>query len=399
MMLDLIGLWEKMAKEISKKMAVKNSTEEQPSRRYSSDTSAAARTFDKDTVQSSLEFEKPPNVIFVTEMGTLNPAGSYDDLPEIIMTTEENDARLKVVDEQTTKNPRFYDGKQMVITGVVYDDSSNTIYLEARKVPYSFIVCLSNRKFPDNSALYQLSVFKTGVLAPLITRNGMSILLQRAALGLYSVPGGFLEAHDEAKRLNFYDGRNLVTETAITELKEEIAGNKRFEFFKTQITSISFRRTATNPIGTVEFIAPSHTKCDDNRLRQVFLTNSAKDAHEHTSQYQLIPLDSRKRAALLTILLTGSVKLPGESLYIPVALTLVRVNNQGMGLPRSIPNSFSVAWPLNIFSPKLTRCSILERNKMIILPLIALPVIAEAMACHFSSCISKTSKRCEYSVF
>lgn len=168
---------------------------------------------------------------------TLESADFYDDLPEIMMTTEENDARLKFVDEQIAKNPRFYDGKQMVITGVVYDDSTNVIYMEARKVPYSFIVSLSNKKFPEDSSLYQLTVFKTGVLAPLIARNGTSILLQRTVIGLYSVPGGFLEAHDEEKRLNFYDGRNLVTETAITELKEEIVGIKgsdklRFDFLR-----------------------------------------------------------------------------------------------------------------------------------------------------------------------
>ena len=364
-MLNLINLWNNMA--------VKNSTAEQPSRRYSSDIKQGAINFDKDTVQSSFEFKEPPNVIFVKSITTLEPADFYDDLPEIIMTTEENDARLKVVDEQTTKNPRFYDGQQMVITGVVYDDSSmNTIYLEARKVPYSFIVSLSNRKFPDNSSLYQLSVFKTGALAPLITRNGMSILLQRAALGLYSVPGGFLEAHDEAKRLNFYDGRNLVTETAITELKEEIAGIKgsdklRFEFSKTQITSISFRKTGTNPIGTVEFVAPSYANCHSSYLQQVFLTNSAKDAHEHTSQHELISLDSRERDSLLTTLLTGSVKLPGASLYLPVALSLTRLENQGscmMDLPRSIPNSSSVAWPLSIFTPKPTKSlSILDKER------------------------------------
>lgn len=354
-------------------MAVKNSTAEQPSRRYSSDIKQGAINFDKDTVQSSFEFKEPPNVIFVKSITTLEPADFYDDLPEIIMTTEENDARLKVVDEQTTKNPRFYDGQQMVITGVVYDDSSmNTIYLEARKVPYSFIVALSNRKFPDNSSLYQLSVFKTGALAPLITRNGMSILLQRAALGLYSVPGGFLEAHNDAKRLNFYDGRNLVTETAITELKEEIAGIKgsdklRFEFSKTQITSISFRKTGTNPIGTVEFVAPSYADCHSSYLQQIFLTNSAKDAHEHTSQHELIFLDSRERDSLLTTLLTGLVKLPGASLYLPVALSLTRLENQGscmMDLPRSIPNSSSVAWPLSIFTPKPTKSlSILDKEQ------------------------------------
>ncbi len=362
-MLDLISLWNATV--------IQNSTAEQPSRHYPSDIKQAAINFDRDTTQSSFEFQDPPNVIFVKSITTLEPADFYDDLPEIMMTTEENEARLKFVAEQVIKNPRFYDGKQMVITGVIYDDSTNVIYMEARKVPYSFIVSLSNKKFPENSALYQLTVFKTGVLAPLIARNGTSILLQRAALGLFSVPGGFLEAHDEEKRLNFYDGRNLVTETAKTELKEEIAGIKgtdklRFEFFKTQISAISFRKTGTNPIGTVEFVAPSYADCHSSYLQHVFLTNSAMDAHEHTSQHELIPLDSRERDTLLTTILTGPVRRPGTSLYLPVALSLTRLENQGscmMALPRAIPNSSSVAWPLSIFTAKPTiPLSILDKE-------------------------------------
>src|SRR3990167_9802902 len=206
-MLDLISLWNNTTN-------VQNSNEIQSSRQYSSDIKQDAINFDRDTTQSSFEFQDPPNVIFVKNIASLEPADFYDQLPEIIMTEEENNARLKFIAEQVAKNPRFYDGKQMVITGVIYDDSTNTIYMEAKKVPYSFIVSLSNKKFPENSALYQLTLFKTGVLAPLISRNGVSILLQRAALGLYSVPGGFLETHGEEKRLNFYDGRNLVIETA-----------------------------------------------------------------------------------------------------------------------------------------------------------------------------------------
>ena len=67
------------------------------------------------------------------------------------MTGEENEARLRFVAEQETKNPRFYDGKQMVITGVIFDDATNILYMEARQVPYSFIVSLSQKKFPEGS--------------------------------------------------------------------------------------------------------------------------------------------------------------------------------------------------------------------------------------------------------
>lgn len=326
---------------------------------YAPDIKPAAINFDAHTTQSSFEFKIPPHVIFVKNIKTLESADFYENLPEIPLTREEEEARLKVVEEQQARNPRFYDGKQMIITGVVYDESSNTLYMEAKKVPYSFIVTLSNKKFPEGSALYELNFFKTGVLAPLITRNGMSILLQRAALGLYSVPGGFLESHGDEKRLNFDDGRNLVSETAMIEISEEIAGIKdtkdlRFQYSTPQITSISFRKTDTSPVGTVEFVAPSYADCHSSYLQHVFLHNLAQDAHEHTSQHELIPLDSREREGLLAKLLTGPVRLPGASLYLPVALSLTQLENQEsmMPLPRAIPYSSSVAWPMSIFTAK-----------------------------------------------
>jgi hypothetical protein len=351
-MLDLIRLWENT-------LSTQHLSTEEFSRSYPKDTKQAAINFDTNTTQSSFEFIESPNVIFVKNISTLETADFYDDLPEVSLTKEEEESRLKVVDEQKIKNPRFYDGKQMVITGVIYNESINTLYLEAKKVPYSFIVALSNKRFSEDSILYKLSFFKTGVLAPLITRNGMSMLLQRAALGLYSVPGGFLEAHDEEKRLNFHNGSNLVVETAATELKEELVGVKatdklRFEFSKPKISSISFRKTGANPIGTVEFVAPSYADCHSSYLQQVFLTNEAADASEHTTQHELIPLDSQERNTLLAKLLTGSVILPGASLYLPVMLSLTRLENQTrmIALPRAIPNSLSIAWPLSIFTAK-----------------------------------------------
>ncbi|HHS8465343.1 TPA: hypothetical protein ACTUXY_003343 [Legionella pneumophila] len=54
-------------------------------------------------------------------------------------------------------------------------------------------------------------------------------------------------------------------------------------------------------------------------------------------------------------LLTGPVKLPGASLYLPVALSLTRLENQKkcmMALPRAIPDSLSITWPLCIFTAK-----------------------------------------------
>ncbi len=235
--------------------------------------------------------------------------------------------------------------------------------MEAKKVFYSFIMAMNKKAFPEESKLYQLSFFKTGVLAPLITRDDWSMLLERSREGLYSVNSGFLEIHDEKERINFDDGKNFVTETAITELKEEIAGIKgsdelSFKFSNPQITSISFRKTKNDPraIGTIEFVAPSYAACYGSELESVFLARLAQDAKEHTNRYKVILLDSNERDTLIKILLTGSFQLPGRALYLPIALSLSRLINQGTGrmmdLPRGIPHGYSTAWPLNFFVAK-----------------------------------------------
>ncbi len=352
-MFDLIQLWKN------------TSTESAPvpkpvTRSYAADTKPGALNFDRDTTQSSFQFKAPPQVVFVKSTKSLALANLYDELPGIALTEAEEAARLQVVAEQKLKNSKFYDGQQMVITGVVYDETSNTLYMEAKKVPYSFIVALSNKRFPEQSELYKQSFFKTGVLAPLVTTNGKTVLMQRVQLGLYSVPGGFLEAQDAEKRLNFADGRNLVVETAKNEITEEIAGiagkkTLRFDFSQPEITALSFRRTSGNPIGTVEFVAPVQAKCHSAYLSEYVIPNNlAKDAREHSSNHAVIPLDSQDREALLATSLIGPTILPGAALHLPVILSLTSKENASamIPLPRRIPNSGSITWPLSIFSAK-----------------------------------------------
>src|SRR5580704_18076128 len=135
-MLDLIRLW-------NHTLSTQYPKTEQFSRSYPSGTQQNTIDFDANTTQSSFEFTESPNVIFVKNISTLDPADFYDDLPGIDLTKEEEESRLKVIKEQKILNTHFYDGDQMVITAVVYNESTNTIYLEAKKVPYSFIVALS----------------------------------------------------------------------------------------------------------------------------------------------------------------------------------------------------------------------------------------------------------------
>lgn len=333
-MLDLTALW--------KNIAVQSLNIDHATRCYPKNTQKSAIHFDKNTVLSSFEFQEPPNVVFVKNKTTLEAVTIYDDLPELKLTSDEKAFCAMIMKKYKKQNPRFYDGLHMIISAVIYDDCSNTIYVEASKAPYSFILAFNHDKFPKDSALYQRTLFKTGVLAPLVTKDGMTMIAERVD-GLYSVFSGFLEVANKHDPLNFSDDRNFVTETAIHEIKEEIAGikgsdNLRFDYSKPNITCVVFRQTGSDPLGSIDFIAPSNADCHSRYLRHVFLNNLAPDAHEHTDAHLFIPLYSQTKEELLTQLVTGSVRLPGHAVYMSILLNLTQVENRDscLLLPRDV---------------------------------------------------------------
>jgi hypothetical protein len=326
---------------------------------YPEQTKPTAIDFDKHTYQSSFEFETTPNIIFVENMSSLKPIDFYEDLPKIQITSEEKTICQAVVKEQQKINPRFYDGQRMVIANISYDPRLNTIYIEAKKAPYSFIVALSQKRFSMNSQLYQHALFKSGVLAPLVSKNGETILLQRSTHGLFSVPAGFLEPQGKDKQLNFEGDSNIVNLSAYTEIKEEVAGISgqdalRFEYSMPQISAISFRSTDNNPLGTIEFIAPSYAACStDELIKQAFEHNNAEDSHEHTDKHIIIPLALSRHEDIPLILSNSSIKIPGAALYLPVILSLFRLYNQKSNQVilklRYLLNSKSTGLPINTF--------------------------------------------------
>ena len=353
-MLNLIDLWN----NVKKHTAVNTFTGNE---KYPLSTKPTAINFDKNTVQSSFDFDEPPNVIFVNNLSDLTPVGSYADLTELKLSREEEAVRQKVIEEQKAKNHKFYDGEQMLIAGAAYDKDTNTVFLVANKVPYSIVVCLSQKHFPESSPLNNLSLFKTGVLAPLITRDGQTFILQRKADTLFSVPAGFLEPQGEQKRLNLDGNDNIVCATAKAEITEEIAGivgedSLRFEFSDPQISAVSFRSSA-GPIGTIEFVAPSYADCHSSFLQQVIQNNSAQDADEHTGIHEIVPLDSSQRNKLLALLLNNTTKIPGSALFLPVVLSLTRIFNSPsmVELPRTIKNSTTHAFPIRLFHTEIPK--------------------------------------------
>lgn len=313
--------------------------------------------FDDMFVQSSITFEIAPKVLFVSDIRSRKLADLYSNLPSLNYTAEEQ-AVMSQLEIELKVNPKFFNGDQMIVTDLVYDTFNNIIYLEAKQVKFVFIRALSLGKFAPGSLLYQQRFYKTGVLVPCITRDLYTFFVKRKADNLYSAAGGFLEPISD--RLNFPEN-DLVVQTAARELLEEFFGiysrvNDE-DIFKPQIpisapviSSVSFRKAGT--MGTIEFVAPCRIECYKEYVVQVIKNNKAKDAHEHLTDYMLVPLDSEQREEAVKLLSAGLATYNGGFLYHPMLFDTSRLANpDAMLAAQQLPNSRSRWWPASLLTP------------------------------------------------
>lgn len=303
--------------------------------------------------QSSFQFDIPPQVVFVKNLHTREEAAHYGNLPTVPLQLEEQKIYDQTLD-QLRKNKNFYNGNQMLLTGVAYDTSTNILYLEAVRVDYAFLVALEKMKAvkTDESVLQNKDFFKTGVLAPFVSKdNKVSIITRKDKWTLRSVAAGFLECDDEAYPLN-----NLITETASKEADEEFvldrSGQRRFDFVGSPtIASISFRDAiGIGMTPTIEFVAPIRIKQDANFILSIMNNNEASHAHEHVAGSAVsVPVAADKREIASHFM---SQKLPGSFLYGPVLHACAAQVNQGMSFARRIAEiSDSRFYPVGIFKP------------------------------------------------
>ena len=305
-------------------------------------------TLDDRFMQSSFEFKIPPRVKFVRSIETGEQAYSYDDLPGVVLTSEEADVVLEVL-SQLQENPNFYDGPQLLVTNMVYDDSNNILEIEARRANYSFLRALALKRFPDESQLYLMQFFKTGVMTPFMTWDDKTFFLERSRDKLYSAASGFLEPFGPEKLLN-PDGSDIVVRTAIQESLEEILGcdggmKSEVSYSTPQISSLSIRQTE-NGLGTAEFIAPMFVNCHSHKIQNILRNNTARDRGEHSEQFQVVSIDPRERVDAEKFLETA---LPGNFLYHPMIASVVRQANNfthGDTISRTLPCSRTTIIPL-----------------------------------------------------
>jgi len=252
-------------------------------------------------IQAGFKFEKSPEIKIVKDLKTLKSVETYGNLPDISFTKDEqkviNDIKVGI------EKRGGYDGNQLLIKGMLYDDDKNTVYLEARRAKYSLLRALGLKKFDENSKLYQLTLYKTGVLIPQVSKDKDVVFVERARDKFYSMAGGFMEAKENKQSLN-----GMALKTAKNELQEEFLSdieNKDRDTFLKQfagnldIKGVSVRQTVGG-IGTIEFVVENKIDLDTKYLKFIIENNKAKDKKEHSGNNFVVPLDSSKRAIAIT---------------------------------------------------------------------------------------------------
>lgn len=276
-------------------------------------TDPKTASLDEKFMQVSLPLNNP-EVVFTSGGKVVE---RYDELQELTLTNDDK----KLVDikrEELSKKPNFYDGDQMLVTGV--KQKEGRLELEVVRTKYSVLASLANKVFPENSKLYTTALYKCGVMAPFITTDGHTVFAERTADKLYSVAAGFLEPIGAEKSL-----KDLVRSTAFSESIDEFLGDKEGDIRvgikkEVKIAQVSFRKMK-NGMGTVEFVAPFQLNCNKSQLEQVISTNAAKDAKDHTSNRFWVNFNGSADEAKSA--LSGKA---GKFLYNPILLGATAVS-------------------------------------------------------------------------
>ena len=264
-------------------------------------------SFDEKFMQASIALDNP-EVVF-TSGGKI--VERYSELKELALTDDDKKL-VEAKKEELSKKPNFYDGDQMLVTGVVQKEGK--LKLEAVRTKYSVLASLASKIFPEGNKLYTTALYKCGVMSPFITTDGHTFFAERNADKLYSVAAGFLEPIVEEKSL-----KDVVRSTAFSESVDEFLGDKEGDIRvgikkEFNITQVSFRKMK-NGMGMVEFVAPLQLNCDRAQLEQVIATNEAKDAKDHTSNRFWVNFNGSAEEARST--LSGKA---GKFLYNPILL-------------------------------------------------------------------------------
>jgi|GEM_PF-3258674 hypothetical protein len=317
--------------------------------------------------QASFGFPSPPRVIFVKDTQTLTPLEKYDDIPGYTFSAKDQAVINKIREEIEGKGG--YDGDQLLIDGIKYDEASNTLYLEPVKAKYSFLLALRRKPeedgFDSDSPFFNKTFATAGVRVPFVTEDEGTFFLERTnPPKVLSVVAGHLEPSGEEKKLHPQNEPchgNLVTQVAYEELLEEALGNqalsslsisKQLEAIKTKIKKLSIYSVAIRRNGhriEIEFIVPAKLNCNSSTLIAELLNSSAPDKSEHhlkAGAIVCVPLSaSKRREAMETLNI-----LPNAGAFVRAPIVEAASRSISDIFHKVIPGFRTLFFPIPVFS-------------------------------------------------
>lgn len=296
------------------------------------------RKLPEDEKQVVFSFPSPPNVVVVDSLSNLKPVSAYGELSSHVFTEEETGLIENTKNEIEAAGG--YDGDQVLIEDLGYEQSSNTVYLSLKKVKYSFIRTLRKPEeeggFSSSSEFYNKPFFTAGVRAPFITTDGTTVLLKRAnPPKVYSVAAGHFELREEG-----IFPEKIVEKLACEEAIEECLAKESAIAKSLGVMSIAMRLNGLRV--EIEFIVPLVLTYNSLALRATLQAELAPDAHEHVKEdVRSIPLSSVSRSMAVHTLKS----FPSEGGY--VRSPLIEAASRGFLLNKHRAPDFVSRFPFS----------------------------------------------------
>ncbi len=274
---------------------------------------------DDNTLQRTVVLQERPKILIVSANDPTVLIDRYEDLPEFPISELSDLERATLSDiEKKIK----YNGDNILLKDISFEEGENTLYLHAVRAPYSVVNALSTNKIKTKEFY-----FKTGVMVPLVTSDKKVVFLERnhpnPMFRFFSAPAGFLQPVAD-NRLSFSTDKfeaDFVMANALKELSEEVfseAGQlNAIQFFNSFGISIRYFSNASAP--TCEFITPVKVEKTAEELVGELKNNRSIDAKEHTDNYFIFD-GSSPELARESLKLVGA-KL-GFFLYWPMLQTI-----------------------------------------------------------------------------
>ena len=285
-------------------------------------------TFDRDNIQVYFPFSSDKTHVAMADAITGAVPACYGELTSVLsLLTLEERTLWESTRDALDGRPGFFDGDNLVATGLEMDPSSGVVMLSVLSAPYSFL----RTQFPVGSPILDRPFYKTGALAVAV-QDGKLVLMTRRADGMSSVASGFAQpiavdvvSEETRKNMALINGKyDLVRMTATQELLEEALEDGRDGPLRCGVkvlaaAGVSIRTAGRSGAiaGTVEFPVPIALHGPED-FAAVAATPTARDAHEHIGVSGVLDVHATARDAMLEMLM--GMNLPGVSLWGPAVI-------------------------------------------------------------------------------